>query len=195
MTTFLLIRHGMTDAVGKTITGRLPGVHLNEAGQRQADDLPNRLKRWKIDAIYSSPLDRALETAAPPARKLGLKVMMSEALSEVDFGEWSGKSLVELDQLPEWRLYNTFRSGTRAPGGELATEVQTRMVEQLTRYSRQHPDQIVAVFSHADAIRIALVHFLGMPIDLMHRLEIRPASISAVRLAEWGPQVLLMNGS
>jgi probable phosphoglycerate mutase len=194
MTTFLLIRHGMTDAVGKTITGRLPGVHLNEAGQKQADDLPSRLKRWKIDAIYSSPLERALETAAPAARKLGLKVMMSEALSEVDFGEWSGRSLAELDRLPEWRLYNTFRSGTRAPGGELATEVQTRMVEQLTRYSRQHPDQIVAVLSHADAIRIALVHFLGMPIDLMHRLEIRPASISAVRLAEWGPHVLLING-
>jgi probable phosphoglycerate mutase len=98
-----------------------------------------------------------------------------------------------LNQLPEWRLYNTFRSSTRAPGGELATEVQTRMVEQLTRYSRQHPDQTVAVFSHADAIRLTLVHFLGMPIDLMHRLEIRPASISAVRLAEWGPQILLMN--
>ena len=195
MTTFLLIRHGMTDAVGKTITGRLPGVHLNKTGQRQADGLPSRLKRWKIDAIYSSPLERALETAAPTARKLGLKVMMSEALSEVDFGEWSGKSLAELDQLPEWRLYNTFRSGTRAPGGELATEVQTRMVEQLTRYSRQHPDQIVGVFSHADAIRLALVHFLGMPIDLMHRIEIRPASISIVRLAEWGPQVLLLNES
>jgi len=195
MTTFLLIRHGMTDAVGKAITGRLPGVHLNEAGRRQADDLPGRLKRWKIDAIYSSPLERALETAAPAARKLGLKVMMSEALSEVDFGEWSGRSLAELDQTPEWRLYNTFRSSTRAPGGELATEVQTRMVEQLTRYSRQHPDQIVAVFSHADAIRLVLVHFLGMPIDLMHRIEIRPASISVVRLAEWGPQVLLMNGS
>jgi probable phosphoglycerate mutase len=193
MTTFLLIRHGMTDAVGKTITGRFPGVHLNEVGQRQADDLPSRLKRWNIDAIYSSPLERALETAAPSARRLGLKVMASEALSEVDFGEWSGRTLDELNQLPEWRLYNTFRSSTRAPGGELATEVQTRMVEQLTRYSRQHPEQIVAIFSHADAIRLTLVHFLGMPIDLMHRIEVRPSSISVVRLAEWGPQVLLLN--
>jgi probable phosphoglycerate mutase len=124
---------------------------------------------------------------------LRLNVMKSEALSEVDFGEWSGRTLEELNQLPEWRLFNTFRSSTRAPGGELATEVQTRMVEQLTRYSRQHPDQTVAVFSHADAIRLTLAHFLGMPIDLMHRLEIRPASVSALRLAEWGPQVLLMN--
>ena len=195
MTTFLLIRHGMTDAVGKTITGRFPGVHLNEAGQKQADELSTRLRRWKIDAVYSSPLERALETAAPTARRLHLNVMKSEALSELDFGEWSGKTLEELNQLPEWRLYNTFRSSTRAPGGELATEVQTRMVEQLTRYSRQHPDQTVAVFSHADAIRLTLAHFLGMPIDLMHRIEIRPASVSAVRLAEWGPQVLLMNWS
>jgi probable phosphomutase (TIGR03848 family) len=193
MTTFLLIRHGMTDAVGKTITGRFPGVHLNEIGQKQADELTGRLRRWKIDAIYSSPLERALETAAPTARRLHLSVMKSEALSEVDFGEWSGKTLDELNQMPEWRLYNTFRSSTRAPGGELATEVQTRMVEQLTRLSRQHPEQIVAVFSHADVIRLALAHFLGMPIDLMHRIEIRPSSISAVRLAEWGPQVLQMN--
>lgn len=185
----------MTDAVGKTITGRAPGVHLNEAGRKQADDLHSRLRRWKIDAIYSSPLERALETAAPAARRLGVNVMKSEALSEVDFGEWSGKTLDELDQLPQWRIYNTFRSSTRAPGGELATEVQTRMVEQLTRYSRQHPDQIVAVVSHADSIRLTLAHFLGMPIDLMHRLEIRPCSISVVRLAEWGPQVLLMNWS
>jgi len=195
MTTFLLIRHGMTDAVGKTITGRLPGVHLNEVGQKQADDLPSRLRRWKIDAIYSSPLERTLETAAPVARRLGLNVMKSEALSEVDFGEWSGMTLDELDQRPDWRLYNTFRSSTRAPGGELATEAQTRMVEQLTRYSRQHPEQIVAVFSHADTIRFALAHFLGMPTDLMHRIEIRPASISVIRLAEWGPQVLLMNAT
>ena len=193
MTTFLLIRHGLTDAVGKTITGRFPGVHLNEVGRKQADELPARLRNWKIDAIYSSPLERALETAAPSARKLQLRVMMSEALSEVDFGEWSGKSLDELNQLPEWRLYNTYRSSTRAPGGELATEVQTRMVEQLTRYMHQHPEQTIAVFSHADAIRLTLAHFLGMPVDLMHRLEIRPASVSAVRLAEWGPQVLLMN--
>ncbi|HTP87874.1 MAG TPA: histidine phosphatase family protein [Bryobacteraceae bacterium] len=193
MTTFLLIRHGMTDAIGKTITGRHPGVHLNEIGRKQADELPARLRRWKIDAIYSSPLERALETAAPVSAQLRLPLMKSEALSEVDFGEWSGKTLDELNQLPEWRLYNTFRSSTRAPGGEVATEVQTRMVEQLTRYSRQHPEKTVAIFSHADAIRLTLAHFFGLPIDLMHRIEVRPASISVVRLAEWGPQVLSLN--
>ena len=193
MTTFLLIRHGLTDAVGKTITGRLPGVHLNDTGRKQADELPARLAGWKIDAICSSPLERALETADPLARRLRLKVAVYDALDEVDFGAWSGTTIEQLNQLPEWRLYNTFRSSTRAPGGELATEVQTRMVAVLAGLARQHPEQTVAAFSHADPIRLALVHFLGMPIDLMHRLEIRPASLSVVRLADWGPQVVSIN--
>ena len=189
MTTFLLIRHGLTDAVGKTITGRLPGVHLNDTGRNQAEKLPGRLAGWKIDAIGSSPLERALETADPLARRLRLKVSVFDALNEVDFGEWSGATIEQLNQLAEWRQYNTFRSSTRAPGGELATEVQTRMVSVLTGLARQHPEQTLAVISHADPIRLALVHFLGMPIDLMHRLEIRPASLSVVRLADWGPQL------
>jgi len=189
VTTFLLIRHGLTDAVGKTITGRLPGVHLNDTGRNQAEKLPGRLAGWKIDAIGSSPLERALETADPLARRLRLKVSVFDALNEVDFGEWSGATIEQLNQLAEWRQYNTFRSSTRAPGGELATEVQTRMVSVLTGLARQHPEQTLAVISHADPIRLALVHFLGMPIDLMHRLEIRPASLSVVRLADWGPQL------
>ncbi len=194
MNTFLLIRHGLTDAVGKTITGRMPGVRLNEIGKKQADELYGRLGRWKVDAIYSSPLERALETAAPTARRLKLNVTRSELLSEVDFGEWSGKSLEELSQMQAWKLYNTFRSSTRAPGGEMMLEVQARMVEHLNRCGREHPEKTVAIFSHADAIRAALVHFLGMPIDLLHRIEVRPASINVVRVAEWGPQVLLVNG-
>jgi len=193
MTTFLLIRHGLTDAVGHQITGRLPGVHLNETGRKQAAELPQRLARWKISAIYSSPLERALETATPAAAQMKLPIQQSAALSEVDFGDWSGHTLDDLNQRPEWRAYNTFRSATRAPHGELMLEVQTRMVEELTRLAALHPDQYVACFSHADAIRATLCHFLGMPLDLIHRLEIRPASITLVRLMEWGPQILLVN--
>jgi len=193
MTTFLLIRHGLTDAVGKTITGRLPGVRLNAEGRKQASELPQRLARWKINAVYSSPLERAVETANPTATHLKLPVTAAEGLSEVDFGEWSGQALSDLNQRDDWRMYNAFRSSTRAPGGELMLDVQARMVQQLTDLARRHPEQIIACFSHADAIRATLAHFLGMPIDLIHRFEIRPASISLVRLADWGPQVLLVN--
>ena len=193
MTSFLLIRHGLTDAIGRSITGRLPGVHLNDEGRAQAARLPERLKRFPIGAIYSSPLERALETAGPTAEALRLPLNQSPALSEFDFGEWSGLSLGELDRREDWHIFNRFRSSTRAPGGELLTEVQTRMVTELTLLRGAHPEQTVALFSHSDAIKAALMHFLGMPIDHIHRLEISPASLSIVHLETAGVRVWAMN--
>lgn len=193
MTTFLLIRHGHTDAIGHRITGRLPGVYLNETGRQQAANLPERLKPWKIDAIYASPLERTMETASPLAHRLGLPVNPEMAFAEFDFGKWSGALISELDQREEWRTFCRFRSSTRAPEGEMITEVQTRMVTALGELSRKHPAQIVAVFSHSDAIKAALMHYLPMPIDNIHRIEIYPASLSIVRLHEWGPVISGIN--
>ena len=103
MTTFLLVRHGETDAVGKTIVGRMPGVHLNATGRAHARRLAQRLSRLPIRAIYSSPLERALETAEPLARARNLRIQTCEAANELNFGEWTGKTFAELDSLPEWR--------------------------------------------------------------------------------------------
>jgi broad specificity phosphatase PhoE len=116
VTTFLLIRHGLTDAVGQIITGRLPGVYLNETGRKQALGLPARLGTFQVNAIYSSPLERALETAGPLADTLQMAVHKSDALSEFDFGEWSGIALSELHKRDDWRMFNLFRSSTRALG-------------------------------------------------------------------------------
>ena len=193
VTTFLLIRHGLTDAVGHKITGRLPGVYLNETGRKQAESLPARLEQFQVTAIYSSPLERALETARPLAHSLQMAVHQSEALSEFDFGEWSGISLSELHQREDWKMFNLFRSSTRAPGGELMTEVQTRTVSELHRLGQEHDGGTAALFSHADAIKAMLLHYLGMPLDHIHRLEISPASISVVRLHPWGVQVWAIN--
>jgi probable phosphoglycerate mutase len=193
LTTFLLIRHGLTDAVGHRITGRLPGVHLNDVGRGQAARLPVRLAKWKIDAIYSSPLERARETAAPVAEQLALPVELDISLAEFDFGDWSGTLLAELDQREDWQRFCRFRSSLRAPGGEMLPDVVTRFVSALQSMAEKHPDQIVAVFSHADAIKAALMHYLPVPLDFLHRFDISPASISIVRLQEWGPMVLGMN--
>jgi probable phosphoglycerate mutase len=193
LTTFLLIRHGLTDAVGHRITGRLPGVHLNDTGRSQAARLPDRVARWKIDAIYSSPLERARETAAPVAEKLGLPVRPEISFAEFDFGEWSGMLISELDQREDWKRFCHFRSGLRAPGGEMLPEVAIRFVSALQTLLTQHPDQIVAVFSHADAIKAGLMHYLSIPFDHIHRLDIQPASISVLRLRDWGPQVQAVN--
>lgn len=193
VTTFLLIRHGATNAVGHTITGRLPGVHLNDLGRQQAVALPDRLKRFDIAAIYSSPMERALESAEPLAHALGLPVESSQALLEVDFGAWSGLTLEELQKSDEWKMFNLFRSSSPPPEGELIGEVQTRMVSEMNRLRVRYQGKTVALFTHADPIKAALMHYLGMSSDNLQRLEVSPASISEVRLDVWGVQVWGIN--
>lgn len=193
MTTFLLIRHAAGDHVGKTIVGRSPGVHLNELGRRQADRLAEQLSAEPVQAIYSSPLERARETAEPIARRLGLEVRTADEITELDFGDWTGRSLDELAADPTWQRFNTFRSGTRIPGGELMQEVQTRIVSYIERLRTESPEGSIALVSHGDVIRGAVAYYLGMPLDLLLRLEISPASVTAIAIAGEGPQVLYVN--
>ncbi|HVX65749.1 MAG TPA: MSMEG_4193 family putative phosphomutase [Bryobacteraceae bacterium] len=192
-TTVLVIRHGYNDWVGRTLAGWTPGVHLNARGREQAEQLCRRLSGVPIQAIYSSPLERTRETAGPLSRQLGLEVRVCDALGELRLGEWTGRKLCDLENDPLWRRFNTQRSTTRIPGGEHTLEVQTRMAEAFEGIRRSHPNAVVAVFSHGDPIRAILLHYLGMPLDLMHRIEIEPASVSVVKLHEWGPQVMRMN--
>jgi len=134
-----------------------------------------------------------VETATPFSERSGLPILTDIAFAEFDYGRWSGKPIGELEQTEEWRRFVRLRSCSPAPGGELITEVQTRIVTALWQLAGTHPDQIVAVFSHADAIKAALLHFLGAPADNIVRMDIQPASISVVRLSEVGPMVLSVN--
>jgi probable phosphomutase (TIGR03848 family) len=195
MTTFLLIRHALCDPVGKAIAGRTPGVHLNVPGLAQAEALAARLGSLPISAIYSSPLERALETAEPLARRSHLRVSSLTGLNEVDFGDWTGLTLAALAAIPEWREFNTRRSTTRIPNGEIMSEVVARVSEELDRLRRQHESELLAVVSHGDVLRGLLSHVLGMPLDLLHRLEVEPASVSVLSYDGAAPRLLLMNST
>lgn len=188
-TLFLLIRHGQTDMIGKRITGRLPGVSINAEGEEQA----RRLARFDVDAIFSSPLERAIQTATPLAERLRIPIQISESFSEVDFGDWSGKTIPELEAMPVWKLFNQFRSSVRLPGGELMLEVQRRVVDEITRLAAQHREKTVAIFSHADVIKAAVSHYAGAPLDLMDRIEIYPASVTRIRMFDFGPKIAAVN--
>src|SRR5688572_18351440 len=148
MTTYFLIRHGVTGWVDKALAGDTPGMHLTEEGRQQAVRLADRLGNLPIAAIYSSPLERAIETAEPLAARLALTILTHPRLTEIGFGHWSGKEINELKGDPLWARYNAFRSSTRAPGGELMTEVQTRIVDEMEQLRVEHPDKIAALFSH-----------------------------------------------
>jgi probable phosphomutase (TIGR03848 family) len=190
-----LIRHAHHDYIGRVIAGRLPGVSLSVQGKREAAALPDRLAGAGITVLYSSPLERALETAAPLAERLGLRVEIREALGEIAYGDWTGRTMTELDRDPLWRRFNEYRSGTRAPGGEMMLETQTRMVAELERIRQAHPDAVVAVVSHGDVIRAAILHYAGIPLDLFQRIEIYPASVSIIELDEHLPRIVSLNAT
>ena len=197
MTTFLLIRHAVCDPVGHSIAGRKPGIHLNAQGREQAVRLAARLASLSIEALYSSPLERAMETAEPIGATQHLKVQPAAGFLEVDFGSWTGKSLAELESVPAWRSFNQFRSGTRIPGGENMMEVLSRSLSELERLRRLHPGPggLVAVVSHGDVLRMLLIHALGMGADLLHRLEVSPASVTLLQVEDYGIRLLLLNST
>jgi probable phosphoglycerate mutase len=197
MTTFLLIRHAMCDPVGQAISGRQPGVHLNETGRRQATVLAERLHGIPLTALYSSPLERAMETARPIGLRQNLEVRSAAGFNEIEFGEWTGRSLAELEGLPEWGWFNSYRSGSSIPGGENIPEVLSRVLRELDRLRALHPEpkSKVAVVSHGDVLRSLLAQVLGISLDLIHRVELSPASISILELESYGPRLLLLNST
>jgi len=194
MAMFYLIRHATNDFLGRAIAGRQSGVHLNAEGRLQAQRLGERWSTAPIQRILSSPLERCLETAAPLAARLSLQVEVSAALHELDFGEWTDKTMKWLEAQRPWQLWNEFRSGGRMPQGELMVEVQARIVAEIHRLRTSQPDDAVnALVTHGDVVRAALMYFLGMPLDFVHRLEISPGSVSVLAISDDASQVTLMN--
>ncbi len=193
MTTILLIRHGETDAIGNWIAGWSPGVPLNPAGRQQAERLAGRLSSGAVGAIYSSPLERARQTAEFLAARLGLPVRECDEFREVDFGQWTGRRLAELAQDPHWRRFVELRAHSRAPGGETMLEAQARVVRGLERAAAENPGRTVAVFSHSDIIKAALAHFTAIPLDLCRRIEISPASVTVLTLEAGAPRLIRVN--
>jgi probable phosphoglycerate mutase len=193
MTRFLLIRHASHDYLSKGIASWLPGVHLNAQGREEAGMLADALAGTRMDALYSSPLERTMETARVIAARVGIAVEEREAFGEVRFGEWTDASFAELDKDPRWRAYNRFRSGTRAPWGEMMIEVQSRVVVEMERIRAERPEATVAVVSHGDTIKAAVMHYAGIAMDFLQRIEISPASVSVVEIADWGPKLTVLN--
>jgi len=195
-TTILLVRHGQTPTTGKVLPGRAKGLRLADEGRAQAAVAAERIGALgRIDAIYSSPLERAKETAAPIAEARGLRTQIDRGLFECDFGDWTGRELKELMKLPEWRTVQSAPSTFRFPNGESFTEMQTRMVTTLDKLRLKHPGGTIVCVSHADTIKAAVAHALGTHIDLFQRIVISPASVTAISWHPGGPVVLAVNST
>lgn len=196
MTTIILIRHGQNDFVGSDrLAGWLPDVHLNDTGRAQAEALAESLASAELQAVYSSPLERTVETAQPIAAKHGLEVETRAGLGEVRYGRWQGRKLEELKQEDSWILVQHTPSLARFPDGESFPEAQARIVSEIESLRLRHPDEEAAIVcvSHADMIKLALAHYSGLPLDLFQRFVVQPASISVLAVSGRSIRLLRLN--
>ena len=196
MPTVLLIRHGDNDYAKKQrLAGRLPGIHLNEKGRAQAEELARALRKVPLKAVYSSPLERAVETAQPIAEVHGLKVIKRAGLIETDQGMWEGKSVKSLRRSKEWKSVHLRPSRFHHPGGESMLHQQMRQVEEIEAICALHKAKdVIACVGHGDPIKLVIAHFIGLPLDHFQRLMLDTASVSTLLMkGEWGTMLLNLN--
>jgi probable phosphomutase (TIGR03848 family) len=196
MTLIYLIRHGHNQYVEKgKLAGRLPDVHLSDRGHAQARKLGELLSNAGLKAVYASPLERTMETAEPIASAAKLEVTAADGLIEMDYGTWEGKSLKSLRHRKLWPTIQSTPSLARFPEGESFPEAQARIVAELDRFQRRHHQKraVVACVFHSDPIKLALAHYMGIPLDLFQRIAVAPASISLISLSSKHIRILRLN--
>ena len=199
MTVVLLVRHGLTAGTGHVLTGRTPGIPLDDRGREQAAALATRLAEVRLDAIVTSPLERCRETAeAIAAARDGepLPVKEDEQFAEVKYGDWTGQPLKRLAKDPLWRVVQAHPSAVRFPGedAESLLEVQHRAVNAVREWNARLGQQAVyLICSHGDVIKSVIADSLGLHLDLSQRIQVDPCSLSVIRYTPLRPFLVRMN--
>jgi probable phosphomutase (TIGR03848 family) len=199
VTLVLLVRHGLTAGTGSVLTGRTPGIGLDDRGQGQAAAVGARLAEVPLDAIVSSPLQRCQETAAAiAAARNGNQVAVTpdDRFAEVAYGDWTGKPIKRLAKEPLWRVVQAHPSAVRFPGpdGESLPGVQERAVAAIRDWNaRLGPKAVYLVCSHGDVIKSIIADSLGLHLDMFQRIQVDPCSVSLIRYTPLRPFVLRMN--
>jgi broad specificity phosphatase PhoE len=184
-TTIILVRHSHHDLIGRVLVGREPNVALSAAGLRQAQRLAALLVRRGVAEVKSSPRLRARQTAEPIAAMLGKPVEIMAEFDEADFGAWSGRAFEQLQNDYHWQRWNSDRETCRPPGGETMRELQSRVLAGLSRLAKAYPGQCIAVVTHAEPARAAVLHYRGIPLGEFARVAIDPGSCTTLEFAAY----------
>ena len=195
MPLLLLIRHGENDYSKKgKFAGRLPGIHLNERGQKQAEELGKALAEVPIKAIYSSPLERAMETATPIAQARKLDIIQEPGMLESNVGKWQGQSIRRLALTKYWKIVQNAPSRAGHPGGESFLQTQTRIASALDAICAKYkPRDIIVCVFHSDPIKLAVAHYIGLPLDRFQRLGCDTGSLTMLYIGESGASLMKLN--
>ena len=199
MATVILLRHARSTANGSgVLAGRSTGVGLDESGARQATALVDRLAEVPLAGVVRSPLQRCAETVGPLLAARGLTEVVEPDLSEVDYGEWTGRELKTLLKEPLWSVVQQHPSAAVFPGGEGLAGVQSRAVAAIRAHdaaiTAEHGERAVWVAcSHGDVIKAVLADALGVHLDSFQRIVVDPCSVSVVQYTPHRPFVLRVN--
>ena len=193
MTTFFLVRHGVTSHTGHRLSGRMRGIHLNAEGMAQAEVAADRLAGVKFDAIYSSPIDRCRETARAIAERHGMDVRVEPGLIETEYGRWTNRSFKSLRNTKAFARIQRWPSSIRFPEGETLRDVQLRAVDAIERLRKKHPKGRVCCVAHSDSIKLVVTHYLGMHMDMLERFSIAPTSLTVLSVTDERPVLLALN--
>lgn len=197
--TVILLRHGRsTSNTAQVLAGRSEGVDLDDKGREQAAELTTRLAELPLKALVTSPLLRCRRTVEPLAAALGLQPVIDERLSEVDYGQWTGRKIAELAKEPLWTVVQAHPSAAVFPDGEGLAQVQTRAVAAVRDHDRRLADQhggdaVWLACTHGDVIKAVVADALGNHLDSFQRITADPASMSVIRYTQLRPFVLHVN--
>jgi probable phosphoglycerate mutase len=193
MATLFLIRHGLTARTGSVLYGRTPGISLDDRGRAQAEHLVERFRPIRLTAIYSSPLERCVETVEPLAAAQRLRIVPDERLIEMDAGRWTNRRLSAVRRRAAWREVQHSPGTFRFPDGESFPEAYERVTGAVEAIARRHRRGRVAIATHGDIVRLLVCHFAGTPLARFQRTVIDTASVSVVVAGGDMPRVLLVN--
>ncbi len=199
MLTVILLRHGRSVSnTAHTLAGRSEGVELDAKGVGQAGALVERLAGLPIKALVRSPLLRCRLTLEPLAAALGLDPIIDERLSEVDYGQWTGRQLGELVKEPLWTVVQQQPSAAVFPDGEGLAQVQARAVAAVRDHDRrlaeEHGTDVLWVAcTHGDVIKSVVADALGAHLVSFQRITADPASMSVIRYTPARPFVVHVN--
>jgi len=176
-----LVRHGQTESNRRGLALGRADVPLNEIGRSQAARLAEALAAEPLKAVYSSPLQRALDTARPIAARHGLEVQVDAGLIEMDIGELDGLAFADVRErypglLESW--LGRDGPGQPMPGGERLVDVQERSWRAIEAIAERHPDEAVCAVTHNFVILSALARALGMDLADFRRVRHAVAAIS-----------------
>ena len=190
-TVTMLLRHGQTPmSVEKRYAGT-SDVPLTEVGLRQADAAAKRLSSAGLDAIVTSPLLRARQTAAAVAAMCGAGVLVDEGFRETDFGAWEGLTFAEVrDRWPDEMAAWLADESVAPPGGESLLAVRDRVSDALARVLAAYPERRVLIVSHVTPIKTLIALALLAPAAALYRMHLDIAALSEIDWYADGPVVL-----